>query len=114
MAAAVIIRPLSDEVQATLFAQALVGYYKGEPYTDFIRRYTRLVEAEIQGQVLQRIATREADAKRRERRRASQRQRAYRILGADRVATPLAVHWVSGIPCLLPPACLKLETESSA
>lgn len=42
---------IPDEVINALFMQALVGNYPGEPYLDVLRRFTRLVEAELAGTV---------------------------------------------------------------
>lgn len=54
----------------SLFHQALVGSYKGEPYQDILRRYTELVQQEFQHQIYSRLARRETDDKRRERKRS--------------------------------------------
>lgn len=50
--AAIIIQPLPDWVLVRLFNQAIIGRQKGEPFLDGLRCYTRLIEAELQGQVL--------------------------------------------------------------
>lgn len=38
---------LSDQVIESLFRQALVNNYPGEPYLEVLRRFTRLIEAEL-------------------------------------------------------------------
>lgn len=45
------IEPLPDDVLAALFEQAVLTRPKGEPYIDGLRRYSRLLEAEIQGRL---------------------------------------------------------------
>lgn len=47
----VTIEPLPDDVLAALFEQAVVTRPKGEPYIEGLRRYSRLLEAEIQGRM---------------------------------------------------------------
>lgn len=42
---------LSDEVIDALFRQSILPHYPGEHYLAGVRRYTRLVEAELQGMV---------------------------------------------------------------
>jgi len=51
---------LPDGVIDELFRQSLIGGRRGDPYLEGLRRYTRLVEAEIQG----RLAHRDFDARR--------------------------------------------------
>lgn len=71
MAVPVIIRPLPDAVLADLLNQALIGYYRGEPYLDVLRRFTRLAEAELQAQIFSAEHERARDAIKRERKRAT-------------------------------------------
>lgn len=59
--ATVIIKPLSDQTLTALFAQAIVGSKRGDPYIDSLRRLGRLIEAEIQAQIYAVMIGREAD-----------------------------------------------------
>lgn len=46
------VRPLDDETLQALYEAWCVNFYKGEPAPSGWRRLARLVEAEIQGQIL--------------------------------------------------------------
>lgn len=68
--AAIILKPLPDGVIVDLFQQAIVGRRPGDPYINGLRELTRLIEAELQGQIYAAAHRLESGAKRRARDRA--------------------------------------------
>jgi len=68
-AATIILKPLPDEALAACFEQAVINRLRGEDYIHGLRRYTRLIEIELQAQIYRTAHQRAYDAGRREKRR---------------------------------------------